>query len=487
MVGLLGVSVLVAPKPASMLVAVAAVGALGVATHRRVLAWGTLLSVFVGTIFFIPIKRYTMGSGGAFNLEPYRILVALIVLAWGASLLVDRRVRARRSGMEAPILLYLSAILGSIVANDGRIRTLGVQTEVIKTLTFTGSFFAIFYLVVSLVRSHAQLQRLARTLVTCGSIVSIFALIESRTRFNVFNHLEPLLPGMQFHDPAVYAGLTPAYLNRSGVVRVYASAAHPIELSAVLVMLVPLAVYLVKTTGRRRWLAAIVLLVVGNFATLSRTGVIMLVVEGLVFLWLRPVETRRVWPMLVPAFVVVAIALPHQVGSFYSAFFPKGGIVAEQAANDPRNVNDSGRLARIGPSLHEFAHQPLLGEGYGSRITQMVGVQGAVKANARILDDQWLGSLLDVGGLGTFALLWWFTRTIRRLGRLAKADEGEDGWLGAALAASLYAFAVGMLTLDAFGFVQVTILTFVLFAASAALLHANADVLRQRPRPAATE
>jgi hypothetical protein len=476
---LLGAATLVVPKGVALLAALAAVTAVVAAAHRRLFAWDTLLATLIATIFFIPIKRYTMSGGGGFNLEPYRILVALVAAAWGASLLADSRVRARRSGMEKPILLFVAAIFASIAANDGRIREFGIQTEVIKTLTFFGSFFAIFYLVVSLVRTHKQMHRLMRVLVASGSVVAVSALVESRLHFNVFNHLHILLPGTQFHDPALTAGLTAAYLDRSGVLRVYASSAHPIELSAVLVMLVPLAVYLLKTTGRRRWLAAAVVLVVGNFATLSRTGVIMLVVEGLVFLWLRPVETRRIWPMLVPAFLVVAIALPHQIGSFYAAFFPKGGIVAEQAAHDSTNPNDSGRLARIGPSLRAFAHQPLVGDGFGTRITQISGVQNAVKATGRILDDQWLGTLLDTGSVGTLGLLWWFARTIRRLGRLAKRDAGAVGWLGAALAASLYAFAVGMLTFDAFGFIQVTILTFVLLALSASLLAATTPQRRE--------
>ena len=117
-----------------------------------------------------------------------------------------------------------------------------------------------------------------RVLVSCTSFVALSALVESRTHFNVFNHLHPLLPGLQFNNPALAAGLTADYLNRSGVMRVYASSAHPIELSAVLVMAMPLAVYLLKTTGQRRWLASILLCALGSFATLSRTGIIMMIV-----------------------------------------------------------------------------------------------------------------------------------------------------------------------------------------------------------------
>lgn len=465
---LVAAAVLAAPKAGAALAPAVAVAALVAAAHRRLLRWESLLGFLVVVIFLVPIKRYTLPGGAGFNLEPYRVLVALLAAAWCASLLVDPRVRGRASGLERPIGVLAFAIFASLAVNDARIRELAVQTEVVKTLTFFTSFFVLFYLTVSLLRTYAQLRTIVQVLVCCGALVALCALVESRLRVNVFNNLH--LPGMTFHDPALTAGLSAAYLNRSGMQRAYASAAHPIELAAVLVMLVPLAAYLRHVTGRRRWTAAVLLLVLGSLATLSRTGIVMLLVEGLVFLRLRPVETRRLLPFAAPALVVVAIALPNTLGSFYAAFFPKGGLVAEQSVAVTGNAETAdGRLADIGPSLAEFAETPLLGQGFGTRISQIAGVQGAVQTTARILDDQWLGSLLEVGAIGTAGILWLFARTIRRLSRRARSDD-EPGWLAAALAATLWAICVGMLTFDAFGFIQVTIVTFLLLGVSCSLL-----------------
>ena len=466
-------------KAAGGLAPLLALVAAAAATHRRLFRWETLTALLVTTILLIPIKRYTI-PGNAFNLEPYRLFLAALAAGWCTALLVDRRVRFRKSGLEAPIVVFVFAVLGSIAVNDARIQELGVQKEVVKTLTFFASFFILFYLIVSVVRTYGQIQGIVRVLVSCASFVALSALVESRTHFNVFNHLHPLLPGMQYNNPALAAGLTEEYLNRSGVMRVYASSAHPIELSAVLVMVVPLAVYLAKTTGQRRWIVSILLCTLGSFATLSRTGIIMLLVSGLVFLWLRPVETRRIWPYVVPAFLAVSIALPHTVGSFYSAFFPAGGLVAEQ---DQKNTgtDDGGRLTDIGPSLAEYSMKPLLGQGFGSRISQRLGVVNSVKTTARILDDQWLSSLLETGAVGVVGLLWLFVRTIRRLVRRAKADDGPEGWLATALAASLYAFAVAMLTFDAFGFIQVTILTFLLLGLASSLVSGDGAARAARP------
>jgi polysaccharide biosynthesis protein PslJ len=462
------------PKAAMLVVSLFGLLAITAGAIRSLTRWHTLVSLLVATIFLIPIKRYTV-PGNAFNLEPYRILVALLAGVWIASLLIDRRVRLRRSGLEAPILVFVVAVIASIAFNDGRIRALGVDREVIKTLTFFASFFILFYLVVSVVRTYAQIDQVVRVLVGCGGIVAAAAVVESVAHFNVFNHLH--LPGLQYNDPALTAGLTSEYLGRSGVLRVYASSAHPIELSAVMVMVVPLAAYLLKTTGQRRWLVTALLCIVACFSTLSRTGIVMLLVVGLVFLWLRPAETRRLWPWLVVGVVVLAVALPHALGGVYSSFFPKGGIIAEQSQQGTGPGQDAGhgRLTTIGPSLREWSATPVLGQGFGSRISQRLGVENRVKTTARILDDQWLGSLLETGIVGVAGLLWLFTRTIRRLIRKAKVDDGPPGWLAVALAASIYGFCVSMLTFDAFGFIQVTILMFLLLGLSASLLRADAD------------
>ena len=199
----------------------------------------------------------------------------------------------------------------------------------------------------------------------------------------------------------------------------------------------------------------------------------MMLVIALVFLWLRPVQTRRLWPALLPALVVVHFALPQTLGSFRAAFFPKGGLIAEQdtKAQNANQPNANGRLARVGPSLDEWSHQPLLGEGFGSRLTDRNQATLPGVKLSQILDDQWLGSLLETGAVGAGALLWLFTRSIRRMRRVAREDDDADGWLAVALAASIYAFAVGMLTFDALGFVQVTILLFILLAFGSVLVN----------------
>ena len=421
--------------------------------YRTLLAWRTLVGLLLLVIMFVPMRRYALPGGLPFKLEPYRLLVALIIAGWGCALLYDPRVRWRASGFEAPLLTFFFAMLCSDVVNPGRVKA--EQSYVVKNLTFFLSFVLVFYLVVSVVGSRRHLELLLKVLVACGAVVAVSAVIETRTNYNVFNHLSGLVPGLRMTE-VVRAQ------DRGARLRAYASAEHPIALGALLVMLVPFAVYLAHRTGRRRWKLAAFLLAAGVMATVSRTGVMMLLVVGIVYLRLRPLQTKRLWPLLLPGLLAVHIALPGTIGPLFHSFFPKGGLVAEQRAS--AGTYGSGRIADVGPSLQVFKQHPLLGEGFGTRVTDWG------KANAPILDDQWLGTLLETGVVGAGSLIWLFCRVIRRLSRAAREDDGDTGWLMTGLAAAISAFAAGMLTYDAFGFSQVTFLLFVSLGFASVLL-----------------
>jgi polysaccharide biosynthesis protein PslJ len=456
--GLLTVTIL--DGRAVKLAAAAVILATGAMLFARAgyVSWRTAITGLILVILFIPIRRYYLPGNLPFQLEPYRIYVALLLLFGGASLLVDRSTRLRKTGFEGPLLLIVASVFASIAANPGAVSTL--SADVNKKLMFLLSFVAVFYLVVSVVRRLEDVDYLVKVLVAGGSIVAFFALIEARTGYNVFNHLSHVIPLL--HGGTV-AG--PEYIRfRTDKLRVFASAEHPIALSAALVMLIPLALYLAHRSGQRRWLFGGLLLAVACASTVSRTGIVMLCVVVIVYLVLRPKETRRYWWALIPALAVIHFAVPGTLGAIRHSFAPPGGLVAEQQAS--KDTSGSGRIADLGPGLRRWEEKPFAGRGYG---TQVVNLRAAgVQAN--VLDDQWLGTLLETGALGFAGWLWFFVRAVRRFGGEAKRDLSSRGSLLTALTASVAAFAVGMLTYDAFSFIQVTFLLFILVALGAAVL-----------------
>jgi O-antigen ligase len=445
-----------------------AVLVVAITAYRLLYHWVTPIAGVILVVLFVPIRIYKLPGSLPFDLEPYRLLVALVFIGWGTSLLIDRRVRLRRTMFDTPLAIIVAAAFASVLANPTQVNALG--SYVVKSLTFFLSFVLLFYLIVSVIRSERQVAILTRVLVLGGTIVAAAAILERRTGYNVFHHLQGVIPGLRLEGD-------PGEEVRAGRLRVMGSAQHPIALGAVFVMLVPLAIYLMKSCSRRSWWAlAAGVLFLGTLATSSRTSIIMLAVVGLVFLALRPVETRRLWPVLVPAIVVVHFVLPGALGTVRGAFFPQGGLVAEQSNVQGDQELANGRLADIGPSLDEWSRRPVLGEGLGTRITGFT----ESFVNARILDDQWLGTLLETGIVGVAGWLFLLVRSVRRLGREAKADRSPRGWLMASLAASIAAFGVGMLTFDAFSFIQVTFLFWILLAFGAALLPSGARLRESR-------
>jgi hypothetical protein len=431
------------------------------ALHRSLLRWHSLIGLIVVIVLFVPIGRYHLPGSLPFNLELYRVAVALVVLIWLTSLLIDRRVTLTATPFDWPILLLVGCILASELTNPGRVQAYG--SFVMKTLTFFFSFVLVYYLIATTIRSRDSVLLLLRLLTGGTTVVAALGILELRTGFNVFNKLHSVLP-ILILDPTGISDI-----ERGGHLRIYGPAQHPIALGGLFALVVPISVYLMKIGGRR-WFFATVLLILGALATGSRTALTMLLAEFAVYFIRHRREAIRVLPAFLPAIVVIHIFLPGAIGNFREAFFPKGGLIAEQtqlAANANAQLA-GGRIRQLRPMISEASRHPLFGEGMGTRIVGFF----VKERNAPILDNQWLNNLLDVGYIGFGLWLWLFVRAVRKLLRRGKELDADDAdrWLFDGLAASIVAFGVGMLTFDAFGFTQIFIVFWVLLGLSAALL-----------------
>jgi polysaccharide biosynthesis protein PslJ len=448
--------------------------------HRWLLRWDVLAGLLIVIVLVVPIRRFVLPGGLPFQLEPYRVYVALLVAAWGSSLLIDPRVRLRRTGFEAPLLLFFGAAVASVLVNLGYVsdgaRVIDPTTKlivsgslegnVVKAITFFVSFVLVFYFIASVVRTREAVDRLLKLLVAGGAVVAVFSIVESRTGVNVFDRLPRVLPFLQ-------ENFLQEVPNRGARLRARGPAEHAIALSAVLAMLVPLGVYLAVTRRHAGWWLATAVTALGALAAVSRTGVVMLLVVGIVFFAFRPRSLKRAWPALIPLVVAVHFAMPGTLGTLRQAFAPPGGLLAEQRYESGGGQVGGGRLADIAPTLEEWWERPTLGHGFGTRVVAYDPGTGQVP-NAIILDNQWLATLLETGLVGFFALAWLFVRSTRRLLVTARRDPSPRGWLFAALAASIASVAVGMLFFDALSFVQVALVLFIVFALAAVALRATA-------------
>ena len=444
-------------KATAPVAAVVAVATALVAWHQAVLRWPAIVALIVSIMLFVPIGRYTIPVNLPFDLELYRLAVALVLATWAGSLLVDPAVRLRRSPFQRPLMIILCATFGSIVVNIGRVMPL--ESAVLKSTTFFLSFFLIHYFILSVVRSRSAIENVAKLLVGGTAGVALFAIVEQRTNFNIFDHIGKVLPFLQF----TWSVKT----ERFGEIRAVASSGHPIELGVLLAMVIPLALALGFGLGRRWWIPTGVL-AVGVMSSVSRTPILVLAAAALVLMWLKPGDVKRLIPLMVPLIIVVKIALPGSLATVKSAFFPAGGLVNEQSAyhREADPLLAGGRLRQLGPMLDEASRTPLLGQGYATRQT---GFYNPLR-NAPILDNQWLGLLLELGIVGVVGWAALFFSSVRRLGREARRRAGPDGWLAAGMAASIVGFGVAMFTFDGFAFIQATFVFWILISLSGCLL-----------------
>jgi hypothetical protein len=437
------------------------VGALTlVAFPSSLLSGQTLLGSILLVIVFIPIRRYAIAGGGPVQLEPYRVLIAIVFFCWFLALAADPKVQWRATGYGTPIAVLWFAILGSLVLNFGRVNAM--SSEVLKQVTFFASYFLMMSFIVSVVRTRKQLDRAIMLLVGSGSIMAVCSLYEWRTGINLFNGYGRWLPFLQYQDMG-------AAMIRGAGARALGTAQHPIALGAALVLLLPLSFYLFKRTHAKVWLACAGVLTLGALSTGSRTAAIMLVVVLATIGWQRRDEMAKMAPMLLIGLVLIQGAMPGTLASFKFILNP-AFMIQEQSGST--GGSGQGRIADLGPSLHEWASgNPFVGQGFGTRMTS----QDDAASGAQILDDQWLGNLLTIGAAGVYGLMWLLIRAMRRLSARARRTTGADAWLATALAASLLAWTIGLFTYDGFAFIQVTFFAFVMLGFGAVILREGGE------------
>jgi hypothetical protein len=448
---------LIAPSAPGRLQARSRVGARSSLSQSS--AWAWALGFLVLVIWLVPIKTYKLPVALPFNLELYRLVIIVLLVGW---MLVALRGMAelRAGGLGPPLLLFGAAAAAGLLVNHKSITADALETQSVKSLSYLLSFLIAFVLVYSTIRTLRDVDIVLTAVVGGALVVAVAALVEQRTKYNVFNHLQAFLP---FLDQAK-AAVTKV---RFGRLRVQASAQHPIALGAALVMCVPLAIYLSRRAAgaavRRLWLAASLVLCAAALATQSRTVLTMIVAMTVVGLWLRKIAVLRWWPLIPVLLIAVHFAAPRTLSGLYHALAPKGGIVAEQQLRS--GVQGSGRLADIRPGLRLWETKPIFGQGPGT-----APVRGAVQAQQAqggtqiIFDDQYLRELVEGGIVGLIALVWIVWGAFIKIGIASKRATGPPSDLLVATCAACAGYAMGMLTFDSLSFVQVTLLFFVIAA-----------------------
>jgi hypothetical protein len=480
--GTCGLGLALAPRPPRLAGPALAAPLARAAEVAEAPARALSMVAFVAIVWFIPIRVYTLASPGPVKLEPYRVMVLLLVVALLLNAISGTR-RIRGCGLGAALGALSASALVSLAANYSGFIDRSLGTEAIKAATYLLTFPIVFVLVASAVRSRADVERCLKAIILGGAVVAFCAIVETRTSYNVFNHLRTVFPFLQ--DTGVRAAEV-----RSGALRAEASAQHPIALGVALALALPLSLAMVlrvkDLTRRLVFGGCALLLVIGMVATISRTAFLALAVMVLVGLATERRLLVRLWPLAIVLLIGAHTVLPGGMGRLYHSFFPKGGITSEQSVR--AGGVGSGRLADIDPALKLVQQHAFFGTGDPlppppDLAESPLATADAAPPDPIIFGDQYLTSLVGHGFLGLGAVLWVVGAIAVRLLRASRRARGSLPLLSAC-AAACAGFVAAMLTFDAFAFVQCSIFFFTIAALGMRLAEISGLDRRAEPAPA---
>lgn len=412
--------------------------------------WAWCLAIMCVALLGMRQSFLLRGSGG---LSPSQaaVLAALAIVVTGVVVHHDpvRRV-------PAPTVIVLCIVATALVASYAGVSSRGLTsfelqyTDPAFLAHVTGIGLAL--LIIISIRTPRAIVIALRGLSVAGAISAFYALLQTATGIDLAPAIR--IPGLLKADTATLV----TDLMRAGSVRPQGAAGHPLELSAVLTVLAPVATGVaLHAYGRRdRWWpwALISLVIVGGaLTTISRSAVVGLAVSVVVFACTSPI--RRTVAFLGCAVSAVVVALVFQVpivNQLYQVVV--GGSDDNSLGSRAFGANYVGR---------HFVDHLWFGQGVG---TYNVTVQP-------VLDNEYLSRLMEQGLVGLIGFAALLALGIGSAGtaafRALRSGDRAMTDLASGVTASLAAFATVSSILDISGFKQISTLMFILVGLSVAL------------------
>lgn len=430
-------------------------------TRKLVFNWTGAFIVLLAVIMFIPVRYYSLPIPIGFALEPYRLVIVLMVVAAVVALLIDPTFVWRPAAFGWPLGIWVASSLVSIAANVQFISDGGLGSGVAGAVVNDLLMLSVFFVARLMMRNEKVVEAFLMFLVFTAVAVAFFAVIERATQQNVFTKLEQFLPLERL------GAEQEAY--RAGGYRSFGSSQHPIALAVMFTMMIPVAVYLSKwarwpfneINRRIVYYGAVLALLLGVVTAVSRTAIVTLGVMFLVTLILRPKVGGYLALGTIPVLGLGFIFIPKILTDMIGSFLDPEALIASQYTS--AGMAGAGRLADLEPAMAIVREHPFFGTGVGSRI-----VVGDDK-NAFILDNQWLGTLMDAGAVGIIGLTVLFLVPIVMLLRYSfqRTSTPQYASLAFSIAILLVGYTVSAYFYDAFGFYQAFMLFWVFLAIGA--------------------
>jgi O-antigen ligase len=392
-----------------------------------------LLRMVVFGVFFFPSTMVVEPLGAAGTVPI--ILSLVLLLLWCASAVFGLHdpLSVRHPGRLAigsllfvTLLSYAAFSAGLTGGSYGTARAAADRWLLVLLASF-----AVIVVAGETIRTMDDALRYVRALLNGALFCSLVAVVQFTVQANPMEWVGLAMPGF------VDNGGATVYQVRGAMVRVAGSTFTPIELGVVCAMVLPLSIWrLIYDPRGRRWVHALgtALLVFSIAATISRSGVLGVVVALATLFPFLPRPTR-VWTTLVAPAALVALfmTVPGLMSTLGNALNPP--------ADDPSLTTRLNNYPRVVAMIEE---RPWLGLGPGTYLHE----------NAlQILDNQYLYSAVTIGLVGLAGTVVYLTLpalTTLHAARTARTPVLRA--LAGAVTAGCAVAAVGSATFDSLSF-----------------------------------
>ena len=388
-------------------------------------------------------------------------LLALALLLWWVNMNISRGVPAIGEHIWARIVITLfglSVLISYMMATTRPID--GVELRAAdRGLLHVGAWAGLMLITAEGLSSRERLDRVLRLFVRLAAVMAGIGMLQFFSGVDITEWV--VIPGLSSNTDM------PSLLTRGSFFRPAGTATHPIEFGVIMAMALPLALHYAvhsPSTKRRKWLP-VTLIGVAAVMSLSRSAVLGTVVAGVLLLptWPRQ-RRRRVLMAGLAGLVVLRFTVHGLLGTIMSLF--------TQIGSDTSAASRSDSYSAVLPMIEE---RPIFGRGFATFLPSY-----------HILDNQFLGTLIEMGIVGLLILL-----ALLLSGSLAAwiAARRTTDPLTRELAYSIAAAAVvatsSYATFDAFSFSMVAALTFFMVGCGLAIYrivqHDHAGAADRRP------
>lgn len=386
----------------------------------------TVLSLYVALLIGLPSRLTFAPLGGAGSPA---VVMGLACIGWWVywQLQRPRGGGVRRQPVRTAYFVMLVAFLLSFVAATTKPYVSDEGSAAILGMIVIASVGGVLVVANDGPASRDRFETLLRRIVLAGGALAALAIAQFITGQSWVDRIS--IPGLSYNQ--ALGGVA----TRSGLNRPAGTALHPIELGVVLTMILPLAFNLALVDRARgpvrRW-APVPLIMFAAFLCISRSALIGVALGTIVIAARWPRRVRRTTLCAAPFFLVLLfVTVPGLLGSLLGLFTGIGG--------DSSAIS---RTSSYGLAFEFVKRSPIVGRGFSTFLPSY-----------RILDNEYLLLLIEVGAVGLLCTLALFVTAMVCAGRVraAKIDPRSEQ-ISQALKASVIVGAGCMALFDGFGF-----------------------------------